>query len=243
MMKTLVIDIGNTNLKFGYFNDQVLEETLACPISEWSLIEHFFQNKIIQKALIAASGEIPEVLTDLLKISTIPFLLFHTQLKFSFINKYKTPETLGHDRLALMEGAFVYYGAPALVIACGTCITYNLLNERGEMLGGAISPGLEMRLKSMADYTARLPRATIPSDLPPLIGQTTESCLQSGAVHGALVEIDGIIEQYLLIYPHLNIILTGGDADYLESKLKNKIFADNHIILKGLNAILLHNEF
>lgn len=242
-MKTLVIDIGNTNLKFGYFHDQILEETLTCPISEWSLIEHFFNNKKIGKAIIAASGNIPDALTDFLQVSKIPYLLFHPQLKFSFVNKYKTPETLGHDRLALMEGAFVYYGAPALVIACGTCITYNLLDEQGQMIGGAISPGLDMRFKSMADYTARLPRTTIPSTIPPLIGDTTESCLQSGAVHGTLAEIDGIINQYLLIYPNLKIILTGGDADYLESKLKNKIFADNHIILKGLNAILLHNEF
>ncbi len=241
-MHQLTIDIGNTNIKIGIFKQREVVDTFYYKTFDPT---HFIQQLKaynIQKAIVVHSGAQWEAIPKVLNTLRIPFIVFHPKLKLSFKNDYISQNTLGHDRLALVEGAVVDYGIPALVISCGTCITYNFIDSENQFLGGGISPGLKMRFKAMAAFTANLPEISIPTNTPVLIGKTTETSIQSGVLLGMIAEIDSFIYQYVANYPNIKLILTGGDADYLETKLKNKIFADNLIILKGLNSILLNNE-
>ncbi len=122
------------------------------------------------------------------------------------------------------------------MIGLGTCVTYNFINKYHEFVGGAISPGMEMRLKSLNYYTAKLPLIKADSNLP-LIGYDTTTNILAGVVLGMAKEIDGFIEAYRERFRNFNVLLTGGDIVYLASHLKNKIFADPDLIFKGLYAI------
>ncbi len=124
-----------------------------------------------------------------------------------------------------------------LVIDAGTCITYEFLDDKQNYHGGAISPGVAMRFESMHTFTAKLPLVKPLGDVP-LIGNTTETCLQSGVIHGITAEIEGVIQRYLYLYPDMKIILCGGDAHFFENKVNHSIFAAPDLVLMGLNRIL-----
>jgi type III pantothenate kinase len=147
------------------------------------------------------------------------------------------PETIGADRLALVVAASDMFPAKNnLVIGLGTAITFNFINRKKEFLGGSISPGMEMRFKSLQAYTAKLPLVKKNWNFP-LIGYDTKTNILSGVILGMAKEIDGIIDSYSEKYNNLNVLLTGGDSTYFAHHLKNKIFADLNLIFKGLYAI------
>ena len=127
------------------------------------------------------------------------------------------------------------------MIDAGTCITYDFVNEHSEYLGGAISPGIDIRYRSLKDYTAKLPRLSL-SDEFNLIGKSTSESIHSGVVNGVIQEIEGVINQYKAKYPDLTVILTGGDTKSLFKQLKNSIFAHQNFLLYGLNQILTFNN-
>jgi type III pantothenate kinase len=126
-----------------------------------------------------------------------------------------------------------------LVIGAGTCITYDFVNANNEYLGGAISPGIQMRYKSLNNYTSKLPllKKEIPENF---IGNSTQNAIHSGVIDGIIYEIEGFISQYFLKYQDLTIILTGGDADFLAKSLKSTIFANSNFLLESLNLIFTH---
>ena len=155
---------------------------------------------------------------------------------------YATPLTLGMDRVALATAAF--YHNPkgnTLVIDMGTCITYDMLNDHGEYLGGAISPGLHMRYNAMHQQTKKLPllEPEIPLDF---IGNSTANSMHNGVVQGISHELDGVIDQYKNRFEHLTVILTGGDSHFFAKRLKNSIFANSKFLLEGLNYLLEYNK-
>jgi type III pantothenate kinase len=127
-----------------------------------------------------------------------------------------------------------------LVIGCGTCITFNFINEKNEFLGGSIHPGLKMRLQAMHTFTGKLPLILLENKAD-LIGNDTKSNMLAGVLLAAGKEIDGMIDEYLVKFPEMNIIITGGDADLLVYRLKNEIFAIPNFTLIGLNHILEYN--
>jgi type III pantothenate kinase len=147
------------------------------------------------------------------------------------------PETIGADRLALVVAASdLFPGKNNLVIGLGTAITYNFINKKKEFLGGGISPGMEMRFRSLETFTAKLPLIKKDWNFP-LVGYDTRTNILSGVILGISKEIDGIIDSYSEKYSNLNVLLTGGDSAYFAYHLKNKIFADLNLIFKGLYAI------
>jgi type III pantothenate kinase len=157
-------------------------------------------------------------------------------------NSYRTPETLGFDRIAAAVGAYtICPGRDVLVIDTGTAITYDIVTRKGEFVGGNISPGLEIRFKSLHKNTNRLPYLERPVEKPELLGTSTKNAIQSGIVNGLLFEMDGFIDAFRQKYQKLQVVLTGGDAKYFEGKLKNSIFVDLNLNLIGLNRILEHN--
>lgn len=167
------------------------------------------------------------------------FLPIHTGMSLPIAHRYRTPETLGIDRIVGVIGALaVTGGGPVLVIDAGTALTYDLADAAAVYLGGAISPGLQMRFEALHQFTARLPRVA-PVAAPPWLGDSTETSIQAGILHGMRAEIAGIIAQYQAHWGgRLRVFLTGGDLPYFENHLKSVNFADSDLILKGIRYIL-----
>jgi len=230
----LAIDIGNTSIKVGVFEGVHLKE------------KHIFQSmdkfKTWADGQLIAIGIVASVKQEVLPPLLFPVVTFASgPSKLPINNLYKTPETLGKDRLAGAIGATALFPDSAcLVVDMGTCITFDLLNEAKEYLGGAISPGLHMRFKAMHHFTAKLPLAEMPQGPVELLGRDTMSCLQSGVVNGIRFEVEMAMATYRSKYPNLKVLLCGGDAHFFESIIKGDIFAFPELVLHGLNHTLLY---
>jgi type III pantothenate kinase len=236
MSTTLCFDFGNTRKKVAVFNEAAIEKAIVLPDDSietiQSLINEFQPTKSILSSVIDHNTAIEELLAFKTKFHKLSHLT-----RVSFTTPVGKPETIGADRLALCAAAVHYYPTTNnLVIGMGSCVTYNFINKYHEFVGGAISPGLEMRLKALNYYTAKLPLVKADSNLP-LIGYDTTTNILTGVVLGLAKEIDGFIEAYREQFRNFNVLLTGGDIVYLGSHLKNKIFADPDLIFKGLYAI------
>ncbi len=239
----LVIDIGNTLIKYAVFEnrrmvyDQVSESGLfLSKIKE--LFEHYPK---INYAIISSVGKLDKTEKDIVSLFCKVHVLSSAS-KVPFKNSYATPQTLGVDRLALATAAF--YQNPrgnTLAIDAGTCITYDMVNNAGEYVGGAISPGVRMRYRAMHNQTAGLPLLE-PEELLDFVGNSTQSCMHSGVINGVACEVDGVIDQYRARYQDLTVILTGGDAHFFAKRLKNTIFANSKFLLEGLNCLLEYNK-
>ena len=154
---------------------------------------------------------------------------------------YKTPKTLGVDRIALASAAIQKYPKKnVLVIDAGTCITFDFISKDKEYLGGAISPGIQMRYKALHNFTAKLPLLDS-GELTSFIGFDTESSIHSGVLNGVCNELDGVINQYSKKFRDLTVVLTGGDTNFLAKQLKSVIFAHPNFVLEGLHTILNYN--
>jgi type III pantothenate kinase len=236
MSTTLCFDFGNTRKKVAIFNEAELDKAVVVKddLTETiqSLIDDYQPRKSILSSVINHNTAIEELLASKTKFHKLNHLT-----KLAFTTPVGKPATIGADRLALAAAAVHYYPKKHnLVIGMGSCVTYNFINKYHEFLGGAISPGMEMRLKAMNQFTAKLPLVKADSNVP-LIGYDTDTNLLSGVVLGMAKEIDGFIDAYKEKFGNFNVLLTGGDLVHLASHLKNKIFADPDLIFKGLYAI------
>lgn len=240
MMK-LVIDIGNTSTKTGIFQkDELLQIKNHETLTLKDLEKIFSQFPDISYSILSSVIHHDTSIDDWLKDKTV-FFDFSYKLLLPIKIKYQTPDTLGKDRLAAaIAGNHLYPGNNVLIIMAGTCITYDIVTSEKHHLGGGISPGLSMRLKSLNHFTGKLPLIE-KSDKVDFIGRNTHSSILSGVFYGALTEIDGVISRYCSEFKNLKVILSGGDAKYFDKKLKNNIFAIPNIVLLGLNVILDFN--
>ncbi len=239
----LIIDIGNTLTKVAVFqNDGLLYRCSFERELFLEKIEKIFQDYPETKAAILSSVvKSTKKEEDFLK-KHISLCVLSPDLKLPFSNAYATPETLGKDRIALIAGAVKKYPKKnVLVVDAGTCVTYDLKTGNETYLGGAISPGLDMRFKAMHKFTGKLPLVKRTEDVKS-VGNSTESSLQSGGINGLAYEIDTFIERYSIEYKYLTVILTGGDMQFLCKQLKNSIFANPILLLEGLNYILEFNK-
>jgi len=233
---TLCFDFGNTRLKAALFVDAALEELIVLKDESVEavrlLIDQFQPQKTILSSVINHDPQVENLLS-----SSTQFHKLSYRTKLPFTTPVGKPESIGTDRLALAAAAVYFHPEKNnLIIGSGTCITYNFINKFHEFIGGAISPGMEMRLKSLNHYTAKLPLITADWNVP-LIGYDTNTNILSGVVIGIAKEIDGFISAYEEKFGNFNVLLTGGDLGILASHLKKKIFADPELIFKGLYAI------
>ncbi len=243
MSTSICIDWGNSRVKAAIFNsdDQLLELKRFAVDDAKDGISALVSEHNPQKGILCSVSDRSAGLEPMLKESMRAFVVMGNQTPVPIMNAYTSPGTLGVDRLAMVVGAWsANEGKNNLVVCLGSCITYNFIQKNKTFRGGAISPGLHMRLNAMHHFTDRLP-TVIPEGELLLLGYDTETCMRSGAVYGMAAEIDGIIAEYGSQYPDFNAVLTGGDAPFFEGKLKSKIFADPNLLMKGLNIILKHN--
>ena len=200
------------------------------------LIQDLLQRFKPQKSILSSVVNHSPELETMLALHTRFHKLSH-QTRMPFTVPVGKPETMGADRLALAAAAVQFFpGKNNLVVGLGTAITYNFINQYGQFLGGGISPGMEMRFKSLRDYTAKLPLVKKDWNFP-LVGYDTRTNILSGVILGMAKEIDGTIDAYLEKYGNFNVVLTGGDSTYFASHLKNRIFADPDFLYKGLYAL------
>jgi type III pantothenate kinase len=192
-----------------------------------------------KKAVISSVNEDASLISE--KISPVKTLVVNNSTRLPFKNLYKTPETLGTDRIAAAAGAkTLYTQADCLAIDAGTCVTFDFIDAGDNYYGGSISPGISMRFKALHNFTARLPLVN-KKERTELIGANTEESIQSGVMNGIASEVDGMIASYKSIYPELKVIICGGDAPFFETNLKQSIFAVPELVLIGLNRILEYN--
>lgn len=241
MSTTICFDFGNTRLKAAIFKNnslfamRVLEDTMESTML--ALLAEFNPNKTLLSSVIHHDPSIEKLLAD-----KSHFHLLGPDSKLNFTTPVGKPATIGADRLGLVAAAVnLYPNEHNLVISLGSCITYNFVNNQQQFLGGSISPGMQMRFKSMNDLTALLPLVK-PDYSFGLIGYDTKTNLLSGVILGMAAEIDGIISAYEAKYSKFNALLTGGDLSYFVPHLKKRIFADQNLIYKGLYAISEKNS-
>lgn len=244
----LIIDQGNTLLKIALFHeDQLIElKTLKRATVEQvsilidSIVQKHANAGRLEGAIWSSVVEDDHVIAEALK-SRIKFIKLDTSLPLPIKIKYKTPRTLGNDRVALAVGAINQHpNSNILVIDAGTCITYDFIDKDGEYWGGSISPGISMRFKALHTFTSKLPLVN-QIDNPDLIGNTTDASIQSGVINGTRAEVNGIIQKYENQFPSLKVILTGGDLKYFDKNTKSNIFAISNLILLGLKEIFKYN--
>ena len=234
----LAIDVGNTRIKAAVFEGATFLEGFVFLKTE---LEKNIQN--ILKKYEKVSHLVVSSVSDLEKQS---FSAFENLVKvhfvshndaFPFVNRYATPNTLGIDRMVNAAGATLQFpNQNRLVIDAGTCITYDFIDESNNYLGGAISPGLQLRYAALHNFTAKLPLLELQSP-EHFVGKSTSESIHSGVVNGLVYEIDGFIDEYKTLYPKFIIILTGGDAVFLAKRLKNTIFANSNFLLESLNQL------
>ena len=243
-MKNLIVDVGNSSAKVALFDGDILTEQLC--VSHEALPEVLKDKSLDTEthlSIISSVVPLSETVERALDMLPHPCLHMSAQLKMPFSIAYKTPETLGPDRLAAVAEAYAQYPRRnILVIDAGTAITYDIVTADGTYQGGQISPGINMRFKALNHFTGKLPLVSKEGERT-AIGYTTETAIREGVLQGVDKEIEGYINEYAVKYPDLLVFLTGGDAFLLDNRIKNRTFADNLLVIKGLNRILtLNNE-
>jgi type III pantothenate kinase len=239
----LVIDVGNSFIKLAVFSGGEIRHKRSSQKKNFSnaLDEISKEYPKIDHSIISSVGGVTDDEISAVKKIAPVFILSH-KANLPFRNEYATPETLGVDRIALVSAAASQFPEKnVLVIDAGSCITYDLLSAENKYLGGAISPGIEMRYKAMHTFTANLPLLE-PETPKNSVGDSTSNSMHIGVIQGVANELDGFIDRYIENFDDLTVILTGGDAHFLRDSIKNDIFANSNFLLEGLNYILEINE-
>lgn len=238
----LILDFGNTRTKYFVFE------------KGYCIANHTFDNlqqganyikKSFPKLTQGVFVDVTDTHSEASLKKTFDKIEFKNlkSLKLPFTTLYQTPETLGADRIALVAAAVKKFpNRHCLIIDAGSCITYDLITEQHHYLGGAISPGITMRFKSLHHFTKKLPLLDTIEPNSQVWGESTHDSIQKGVTQGVLFEIEGQIQNYNNFFSPLTIILTGGDLQLLSKSLKNTIFAQPNFLAEGLDYLLDYNK-
>lgn len=235
------MDIGNTRVKLALFEggrpiaERCVERLLPATVDD------LLGGVQADGAIVASTrGEADEVV-ELLRPRARRVVEFTSQTPVPIRNAYLTPETLGRDRLAAAVGAATLYpGRNLLIVDFGTAVTIDLVTADNTFRGGCISPGVDMRLRALHDYTARLPLCT-PTASEELLGLSTDEAVRLGVMNSLTFEIEGYIGRLRGRIEDLCVIFTGGDAKFFVKRIKNTIFASCNPVFFGLDRILEYN--
>ena len=237
----LVIDIGNTLQKIAVFNGNACVYCQSMPVITTEVLTSILTEYSVKNAIISSVAGVDEAVVDLLKTHTNLVHYTH-QTKLPITILYQSAETLGLDRIANAVGAAALYPAQnVLSIQAGTCLVFDFVNEKGEYLGGSISPGIKMRFEALHYNTQHLPYLTFENAIPNILGMDTQTSIMSGIVNGIGYEIEGFIADYQKKFNPLTVLLTGGDADFLQKSIKGRVVVVPNLVLIGLNEIICYN--
>jgi type III pantothenate kinase len=235
-----VIDIGNSGAKIALYRNGKAEYSERVGDDLFSVTELLLKKYCPERAILSSVKKVPHGLPELIKHHTGYFhtLSFKSGLPIKI--SYKTPETLGPDRIAAVAGAYSYFaGSNILVIDAGTAITYEVL-ENDNYAGGNISPGIRMRFKALNSFTGALPLIE-PSLVFKSPGDSTTDAIMAGVVNGVLYEINEYIRTFKKKYSNHKVILTGGDCSFISEMTGESVFLKPDLVTEGLNFILDYN--
>lgn len=238
----LIIDIGNTVAKLVAFDGDEPIEEIRTSNDSLSALGAFAAKYAFTHGIVGTVKELTAEAEEQFRNLHIPILRFSHETPVPITNRYRSPKTLGADRLAAAVGArSLKPGKDLLIIDAGTCITYEVIDAKGNYWGGNIAPGMQMRLRALNEFTAKLPLVSAEGNVPGM-GYDTETAIRSGVLRGMKYEIEGYIRSMRSKYPKLLVFLTGGDKINFDATIKSIIFADKFIVPRGLNKILDYNH-
>ena len=234
----LIIDIGNNSAKFFLFQGEQIILHTRKENSSFDVIDEWNKLYDIDKVIVSSVITDSESLLDEISRLQCPVIRFDKSTPLPLEVIYRTPHTLGSDRIAAAVGAWSEApGRNILVIDAGSAITIDFVSKDGKYNGGNIAPGIKMRLRALHEYTDRLPMVEKDGETP-AIGYDTETAIRSGVINGICHEIEGYINEFKQKYCDVLVFLTGGDEKPLKNRIKSCIFADKYLVAKGLNRIL-----
>lgn len=246
-MKTvLVIDQGNTLAKTSVFRDDVYICSEAFPKGDVEALMPILETFAPEAAIYSSVAKVDSAFVESVrKLLGGNLLLFSHNTPVPIKIDYRTPATLGLDRVAAAVAAAEIAPRQNVVVAdAGTALTIDAVAD-SVFRGGNISPGISMRLKALAEFTARLPRVAPDGELP-LFGRDTDSAIRCGAVRGAAAEVAQAARGFFAPNECHKIIITGGDACFLADALPDASVFDSSVVpdlvARGLYRIYLHNE-
>ena len=227
-------------MKVAIFKGKIIIRRTILEYLNLKSVKNFIDGVDLESSIISSVKELDENVLEI--VNYYNAIILTESIKTPIINKYKTLETLGNDRLAAIVGAiFLFPDQDVLVFDSGTCLTIDFINSKQQYLGGRISPGIDMRFKSLYNFTDKLPLLNQQKKVK-YIGDDTESSIISGVQQGILSEVKDVISGYKSCNSNTMIVFTGGDSIFFEKELKNSIFAEPNLVLIGLNEILDYNE-
>lgn len=245
-MHKITIDVGNTYVKIAAFSDDNLfKQERFLELSKENLdefVKDFSSDEPKKiKAIISSVRTLKQETVQLLN-SYFDLTILDSTTSLPIISHYKTPQTLGGDRIAAVIGAMkLFTNENVLVFDAGTCITWDFIDKDKNYYGGGIAPGIKMRLQAIHTFTSKLPLIEM-KKTEDLLGKTTTDSIKAGCINATVLELEAIINEFKKIYSDLKIILIGGDADFLQKEIKNCTFATPNLIFIGLKEILTFNE-
>lgn len=238
----LIVDIGNNSTKFYLFQGAQMILHTRRNNGDYTIVEEWKATYSIAKAIISSVIDLNERMKKSFEELGCPLVWFNSGTPTPLEIRYRTPGTLGSDRLAAAVGSWhEAKGHNILVIDAGSAITADFVDSKGNYHGGNIAPGIKMRLRALHEYTGRLPMVDKDGETP-AVGYDTETAIRSGVITGICHEIEGYISYFNERYGDLFVFLTGGDEISLKNRIKSRIFADKYLVAKGLNRILQDYE-
>jgi type III pantothenate kinase len=237
----LIVDQGNSSVKIAVFDqDKLTDVRIADQLSK-QLADELFARFPIENTIICSVRETDRQQSGWFRQKSCRFIVLTETTPLPIVNKYATPDTLGKDRIAAAVGAnMLKPDTPLLIIDAGTAITYDIVSAQNEYLGGNISPGVFIRLRALHEFTGKLPLIEPQMPVKPF-GTTTREAILSGVMQGVIFEVEGYIGMFEQMFPGLSVFLTGRGSNSFETTLKKPIFAEENLVLIGLNRILTYN--
>ena len=247
----LCIDQGNSRTKVALMTDEgkIIKDFVYKSFASAD-VERLFDLYEISDSIISSVVNIEAAVVNTLSRRSQHFVLFDHNTPVPIINTYNTPETLGQDRLAAAVGAkSICPNENLLIIDVGSAITYDFVSAEGEYIGGNIAPGLKMRFTMLQRMTKKLPLVEVEEkELIPLFGKNTRDAIAAGVIRGVAYEVKGYMRTVREKMPHFRTFLTGGNAPYILNNVRTsrneerELQYEKHLVLKGLNTILVHNK-
>ena len=241
-MRTVCIDAGNSSIKIAFLENSAILTSVAFAHDDKAGLEEYLKSlPQIDGSILAAVRNVEATIVEAIKQKSDLFINLSADTPVPVHNLYKTPETLGKDRLAAVVGAYsMFPGKDVLIFDAGTALTIDFLDRNGNFRGGNISPGLNMRFKALHEYTEKIFFCEQSDDYQ-LIGENSSSAIVSGVQFGMIFEVKNYIDIFVKKYPELVVILTGGDMNFFVNKFETRIFAEPNLVFIGLDKIIKYN--
>ncbi len=253
----LAIDLGNTNIKYGVFDGENLVSSfrvssrISRTADEYgSVLVGLLADRGIKKSDISGiifSSVIPALNYTICHMCEFFFgispLVIGPGLKTGLNIKVDNPKEVGADIIVNSVSAFKKYGGPIVVIDFGTATTFDVISEKGELLGVVIAPGIKTSLEGLATKTAQLPMVELESPKS-VIGKNTKHCMQSGLIFGFAGLVENIINKIKkeLGLKELSVVATGGLGEIIAKEVKCISVVDRTLTLDGLRIIYQLNN-